>query len=104
MEKLGIGMLIRFARFLGCLVLFCECRSSADDAAVECVPRSGDVRAAERIKARKIISVFHSPKDRASKCNTIILVPFLLFVHFARGFPAIRLFTKLDYPFRIFFL
>lgn len=31
MEKLGtIGMLIRFARFLGCRVLFCECRSSAD--------------------------------------------------------------------------
>jgi len=46
MEKLGtIGMLIRFARFLGCLVLFCECRSSADDgAAVECVSRSEGVR------------------------------------------------------------
>lgn len=34
MEKLGtIGMLIRFARFLGRFVLFCECRSSAADAA-----------------------------------------------------------------------
>lgn len=33
-----IGMLIRFARFLGFFVLFCECRSSADDL-VECVPR-----------------------------------------------------------------
>lgn len=30
-EALGtIGMLIRFARFLGSFVLFCECRSSAD--------------------------------------------------------------------------
>ena len=33
-----IGMLIRFARFLGFFVLFCECRSSADDL-VECVAR-----------------------------------------------------------------
>lgn len=41
MEKLGtIGMLIRFARFLGRFVLFCECRSSADAAVVECVPRA----------------------------------------------------------------
>lgn len=33
-----IGMLIRFAPFLGFFVLFCECRSSADDL-VECVAR-----------------------------------------------------------------
>lgn len=51
MEKLGtIEMLIRFARFLGCLVLFCECRSSADGVAVECVPRS---EISEGVRARK---------------------------------------------------
>lgn len=60
MKKLGtIGMLIRFARFLGCFVLFCECRSSADGV-VECVPRSSRACAGERIKTRWIMSIPHS--------------------------------------------
>lgn len=79
-EKLGtIGMLIRFARFLGCFVLFCECRSSADAASWNAF--RGRAREGERIKARKITSIFHSrfPERIDAKHSVILLCTLVRF-------------------------
>lgn len=55
----AIEMLIRFARFLGFFVLFCECRSSAYDL-LECVVRLAEERWARFLAKRtcRIIEAF----------------------------------------------
>jgi len=95
MEKLGtIGMLIRFARFLDCFVLFCECRSSADGAAVECVSRSEGVRDRKNKGAEDYerISLTIPKGSNIEVCNTIMLLVRFFYsasVRFARDFYTI---------------